>query len=137
MTFHQCISLRDSTVNLISSKPSCKDDNTRFTIVPLKSIWLIMFFKFKRVISRDPRCKHGNSRFKKVSLKVLLKFWKLIIFNLGFNALKITLIHPFYLYIIKLFIYIFVCMLAIINGQTAGPNGLKFFEGTLEYRGVT
>ena len=49
------------TVSLISSDPSCKDDNTRFTTVPLKSIWLIMFFKFKSVISQDPRCKHDNS----------------------------------------------------------------------------
>ena len=27
-------------------------------------------------------------------------------------------------------------MLAI-TGQTAGPNGLKFFEGTIEYPGIT
>ena len=36
-------------------------------------------------------------------------------------------------YIIKLFapIYLYVYMLAIIAGHTAGLNGLTFFEGTL------
>ena len=40
------------------------------------------------------------------------------------------------IYIVKLFtyIYIFVCMLALA-GQTAGPNGLKIFEGTHGCRG--
>ena len=36
-----------------------------------------------------------------------------------------------YIYLIKL-TYAFIYMLAIA-GQTAGPNGLNFFEGILEY----
>ena len=43
-------------------------------------------------------------------------------FNLWFNII----------YIIKLFAQIHVYMSAIA-GQTGGPNGLKFFEGTYGY----
>ena len=31
------------------------------------------------------------------------------------------------------YICIFVCCISAIAGQTAGPNGLTFFQGTLEY----
>jgi len=39
-------------------------------------------------------------------------------------------------YIIKLFAHLYLDVYTLaIAGQTAGPNGLTFFEGTLEYTG--
>ena len=45
-----------------------------------------------------------------------------------------------YFYIIKLFAHVCTCIyiyISAIAGQTAGPNGLHFFVGTLEYPRVT
>ena len=43
-----------------------------------------------------------------------------------------------FIYIIKLFAYMFIYLyiyMSAIAGQTAGPNGLTFFERTLKYSG--
>ena len=56
-SFLKKIAVIKGTVSVISSDPSCKDDNARFTIVPLKNLYgqscgrYCRFLKFKWFIS--------------------------------------------------------------------------------------